>query len=241
LLKEFKAGRKGAETVLAELKSLPFRDLGFARLDTHRALRCGFPEVIYAPGKTDKQLLVLVKEIVRDHPEKFLVTRLETKRATRLRSEISGLTYFPEARLLTGKISEPTSKNYIMVISAGTADLPVAREAEITAKVMGSRVKTVYDAGVAGLHRLLDSVKTIQKAACIVAVAGMEGALPSVVAGISGRPIIGVPTSIGYGASFAGLTPLLTMLNSCSPNVAVVNIDNGFGAGFMAHLINTAR
>jgi NCAIR mutase (PurE)-related protein len=139
---------------------------------------------------------------------------------------------------LTGKISEPISKNYIMVISAGTADLPVAREAEITAKVMGSRVKTVYDAGVAGLHRLLDSVETIQKATCIVAVAGMEGALPSVVAGISGKPVIGVPTSIGYGASFAGLTPLLTMLNSCSPNVAVVNIDNGFGAGFMAHLIN---
>ncbi|MFA5393454.1 MAG: nickel pincer cofactor biosynthesis protein LarB [Candidatus Ratteibacteria bacterium] len=241
LLQEFKAGRKGAETVLAELKSLPYRDLGFARLDTHRALRCGFPEVIYAPGKTDEQLLALVKEIVRDHPEKFLVTRLEAKRATLLRKNVSKkLTYFPEARLLTGKISEPTSKNYIMVISAGTADLPVAREAEITARIMGSRVKTVYDAGVAGLHRLLDSVETIQKAACVVAVAGMEGALPSVIAGISGRPVIGVPTSIGYGASFAGLTPLLTMLNSCSPNVAVVNIDNGFGAGFMAHLINTS-
>ena len=239
LLQEFKAGRKDAETVLAELKSLPFRDMGFARLDTHRALRCGFPEVIYAPGKTDEQLLALVKEIVRDHPEKFLVTRLEAKRAARLQKKVSKLTYFPEARLLTGKISEPTSKNYIMVISAGTADLPVAGEAEITARIMGSRVKTVYDAGVAGLHRLLNSVETIQKATCIVAVAGMEGALPSVVAGISGRPVIGVPTSVGYGASFAGLTPLLTMLNSCSPNVAVVNIDNGFGAGFMAHLINT--
>ena len=241
LLKEFKAGRKDAETVLAELKSLPYRNLGFARLDTHRALRCGFPEVVYAPGKTDAQLLTLVKEIVRDHPDRFLVTRLEAKRAALLRQKVAGLTYFPEARLLTGKISGPKSKNYIMVISAGTADLPVAREAEVTARVMGSRVKTVYDAGVAGLHRLMDSVETIQKAACIVAVAGMEGALPSVVAGISGRPVIGVPTSIGYGASFAGLTPLLTMLNSCSPNVAVVNIDNGFGAGFMAHLINTAR
>ncbi|MFH0797720.1 MAG: nickel pincer cofactor biosynthesis protein LarB [Candidatus Omnitrophota bacterium] len=240
LLEEFKAGRKNAETVLAELKSLPYQDLGFARLDTHRELRFGFPEVIYAPGKTVQQILVLLKKLTERCPgrKRVLVTRITGEQAAFLQKRISGLKYFPEGRILTGKIPEPATAGYIMIISAGTADLPVAKEAEVTAMVLGSRIKTLYDVGVAGIHRLLDSVKMIQEAACLVVVAGMEGALPSVVAGISGKPVVGVPTSVGYGASLAGFTPLLTMLNSCSPNVVVVNIDNGFGAGFFAHLIN---
>jgi len=243
LLERFKAEKVDLNDLIGKLKSLPYQDLGFAKLDTHRALRFGFPEVIYAPGKTDQQILTLLKKLTERCPgrKRVLVTRITGEQAAFLQKRISGLRYFPEGRILTGKIPEHKTAGYIMVISAGTADLPVAREAEITAMVLGSRIKTLYDVGVAGIHRLLDSVKMIQEAACLVVVAGMEGALPSVVAGISGKPVVGVPTSIGYGASLAGFTPLLTMLNSCSPNVVVVNIDNGFGAGFFAHLINTTR
>jgi len=238
LLNDYRRGKKDLEKTLAELKTLPYKDLGFARLDTHRGLRFGFPEVIFAPGKTDQQLLAILQEVIRQKQRHLLVTRLTAERAALIRKKIRGLTYFPDGRLLTGKLPKPSTRGYVMVISAGTSDLPVAREAEITGRVLGSRVETLFDVGVAGLHRLLDSVEKIQQASCLVVVAGMEGALPSVVAGICGKPVIGVPTSIGYGASLSGFTPLLTMLNSCSPNVSVVNIDNGFGAGFIAHLIN---
>ncbi|HNQ35416.1 MAG TPA: nickel pincer cofactor biosynthesis protein LarB [bacterium] len=239
LLRDYRSGRKSLQRTLDELKALPYRDLGFARLDTHRELRFGFPEVIYAPGKTDAQLAGIVKAIAAGRrPDRFLITRLAAERAPDLKLIHPALQYFPEARIATGPLPRPSGRGYVMVVSAGTADLPVAAEAELTARVLGSRVKRLHDVGVAGLHRLLDSVPLIQRATCLVVVAGMEGALPSVVGGLCGRPVIGVPTSVGYGASLSGLTPLFTMLNSCSPNVSVVNIDNGFGAGVLAHLIS---
>ncbi len=239
LLTKYKNGAITLSEILVELKALPYRNLGFAKLDTHRTLRSGFPEVVYAPGKTEEQLLKIIAENLKLCPGRLLVTKLIPEKAALVKKRFPKLHYFPEAQILTERLPKPKSKGYVMVISAGTADLPVAREAEITALVLGSRVKTLFDTGVAGLHRLLQFTTEIQRASVSVVVAGMEGALPSVVAGLSGKPVIGVPTSVGYGASFLGLTPLLAMLNACSPNVAVVNINNGFGAGFLAHLINT--
>jgi hypothetical protein len=225
--------------VLEALKTLPFTDLGFARLDTHRHLRQGFPEVVFGPGKSRDQVLQLVDEL-RGHGAPVLVTRTtaDVYRAVRRRH--------PEARFAAASgtltVAEPptpvTGKGLILVLSAGTADQHVAEEAAITCEVMGNRTERLYDVGVAGIHRLLDETPRLREARVLIVTAGMEGALPSVVGGLVAVPVIAVPTSSGYGASFGGLAALLGMLNSCASGVTVVNIDNGFGAGYAASRIN---
>ncbi|MEO0137405.1 MAG: nickel pincer cofactor biosynthesis protein LarB [candidate division WOR-3 bacterium] len=214
-----------------------FRDLGFAKLDLHRERRKGFPEVVFCQGKSAEQILRCAEEILKAN-KKVLLTRVEESTAQLLKERFKNGNYFPKARLFYVGKRKPGS-GLVCVISAGTGDLPIAEEAAITAEIMGSRVERIYDVGVAGLHRLLSYRKLLKKARVIVVVAGMDGVLPSVVAGLFVAPVIGVPTSIGYGANFQGLAPLLTMLNCCAPGVGVVNIDNGFGAGYLAHLINS--
>jgi len=224
---------------LDRLRHLPFEDLGFARVDHHRALRQGFPEVVFAGGKEVEQLKGILTSLTTG-AEQILVTRLEPEKAAALVPDFPGCQYYPASRTLVlsrGEILD-RGRGLIVVISAGTSDIPVAEEAAVTARVMGNRVKTLYDCGVAGLHRLLAHQELFRQATVFVVVAGMEGALPSVVGGLVDRPVIAVPTSVGYGASFGGLAALLAMLNSCANGVAVVNIDNGFGAGYLAALIN---
>ncbi len=238
LLQQVRRGRLSVSQAMERLRHLPFEDLGFAKIDHHRTLRQGFPEVIFAQGKAPEQVeAIVVKMMAKRH--NILITRGNQEFYQRVRKVA------PKAKFhaLSGAITiEHERKNRgrgtILVVSAGTADIPVAEEALVTAKIMGNRVKAVYDVGVAGLHRLLDQMGVLRKARAIICVAGMEGALPSVVGGLVGVPVIAVPTSIGYGASFNGLAALLGMLNSCAPNVAVVNIDNGFGAGCLASMIN---
>jgi len=224
---------------MAQLKSLPFEDLGFARVDHHRVLRKGFPEVIWGEGKTTRQILSIMRQI-KDQGHPILVTRLDEKRAMAVRKVFRKSRYYPRSKVLTltgGRI-ERVGKGTILVITAGTTDIPVAEEAALTAQLMGNAVDSLYDVGVAGIHRLLSERERLQTARILIVVAGMEGALPSVVGGLVDRPVIAVPTSIGYGTSFGGIAALLTMLNSCASGVAVVNIDNGFGAGYVASLIN---
>ncbi len=223
---------------MEKLKSLPFEDLGFARVDHHRQLRSGIPEVIYSEGKTVRQVVAIAERMVRAGSD-VMATRANDAVCKALKRRWKRTRIFEAARIaavLRAKRPEPVGN--ILVTCAGTSDIPVAEEARVTAEVLGNRVATTYDAGVAGLHRLLANVKDIQQANVIVVVAGMEGALASVVGGMAGCPVIAVPTSIGYGASFGGIAPLLTMLNSCTPGVSVVNIDNGFGAGYIASMIN---
>ncbi len=222
-----------------QLENISFENIGFAQVDHHRSLRKGFPEVIFGQGKTASQIIGIMKTMCL-HENIILVTRLEKHKADEIISAFKEARYFTDAKLLWYKKREPeiTGTGTILVISAGTSDIPVAEEAFLTAKAMGNRVKSIFDVGVAGIHRLFAHEKQIKTAAVIVVVAGMEGALPSVVAGMVKAPVIAVPTSIGYGTSFGGMTALLGMLNSCSSNIAVVNIDNGFGAGFMASSIN---
>ncbi|MCG2712146.1 MAG: nickel pincer cofactor biosynthesis protein LarB [Candidatus Omnitrophica bacterium] len=210
-----------------------------ARIDISREERRGFPEVIYCPGKTAAQIKNIAVCILR-HNDTLLLTRASRKIYTYLKESIPDLKYNSQANLiyLCKKKKKNQSRGKILVLSAGTSDIPVAEEAAVTAELMGNHVDRLYDVGVAGIHRLLDKVDLIRQANVIVVVAGMEGALASVLSGMVERPVIGVPTSVGYGASFSGIAPLLTMLNSCSPGVSVVNIDNGFGAGYMAGLIN---
>ena len=239
LLEEVQAGRVSPAQALERLRHLPFENLGFARVDHHRALRQGFPEVVFAPGKDVGQLGGILSSLAAgsDH---ILVTRLAPDKAEVLLADFPEARYHPLSQALTlsrGEVPD-RGRGVIVVISAGTSDLPVAEEAALTARIMGNRVETLYDCGVAGLHRLLAHQQLFAQAAVFVVVAGMEGALPSVVGGLVERPVIGVPTSIGYGASFGGLAALLAMLNSCANGVAVVNIDNGFGAGYLAALIN---
>jgi NCAIR mutase (PurE)-related protein len=264
LLDAVKSGQLKMEDAVERLRDLPFRDLGFAKIDHHRALRQGYPEVIFARGKTPKQVAEIVEEMLRaDASHNILVTRADEKvfRAVRqlLRSlkprggggksghrapgsgkrkgldaefnELSRTIAIQRTRKVFGK-------GLILVVTAGTSDIPVAEEALVTARAMGNRAEAVYDVGVAGLHRLLEHREKLREARVIVCVAGMEGALPSVVGGMVAAPVIAVPTSTGYGASFGGLTALLGMLNSCASNVSVVNIDNGFGAGCVASVIN---
>ena len=238
LLQQVRRGRLSVKEALERLRHLPFEDLGFVKIDHHRTLRQGFPEVIFAPGKAPEQVETIVAKMMAKR-HNILVTRGNQELYKRVR------TVAPQAKFhsLSGAITiERERKNRgrgtILVVSAGTADIPVAEEALVTAKIMGNRVKAVYDVGVAGLHRLLDQMGVLRKARAIICVAGMEGALPSVVGGLVAVPVIAVPTSIGYGASFEGVAALLGMLNSCAPNVAVVNIDNGFGAGCLASMIN---
>jgi NCAIR mutase (PurE)-related protein len=237
MLNRFKAGETDLEQALSILKQLPFEDLGFAKVDHHRALRTGYPEVVFCQGKTHEQVEKIYQSLEK-HNGNVLMTRAEPDLFSRLHKVDDRLMYNELGRTITLE-KEPREKTgSVLVISAGTADIPVAEEAAVTASISGAKVERIYDAGVAGIHRLLAHNEQIQNARCIVAVAGMEGALPSVVGGLAPCPVIGVPTSVGYGSHFNGMAPLLTMLNSCAPNITVVNIDNGFGAGFSAAMIN---
>jgi NCAIR mutase (PurE)-related protein len=239
LIKSVRLGKTSIDEAMAQLKSLPFEDLGYARIDHHRSLRRGFPEVIWGEGKTSGQILSIMKELKRKG-QNILITRLEERKAKAIQKIFPKSRYYPWSKVLT-YLTHPVKsegKGTILVITAGTTDIPVAEEAVVTAQFMGNHVETLYDVGVAGIHRLLSERERLEAARVLVVVAGMEGALPSVVGGLVDRPVIAVPTSIGYGTSFGGIAALLTMLNSCASGVAVVNIDNGFGAGYMASLMN---
>jgi NCAIR mutase (PurE)-related protein len=239
LLKRVKSGEMALDEAIMQLKSLPFEDLGFTRIDHHRSLRKGFPEVIWGEGKTSGQILSIMKQL-KKKGQNILITRLEGKKAKAVQKVFLKSRYYPKSKVLT-YLTHPVKsegKGTILVITAGTTDIPVAEEAAITAQFMGNRVETLYDVGVAGIHRLLYERERLEKARVLIVIAGMEGALPSVVGGLVDRPVIAVPTSVGYGTSFGGITALLAMLNSCASGVSVVNIDNGFGAGYMASLIN---
>jgi NCAIR mutase (PurE)-related protein len=224
--------------ILSALRTAPFENLGFARVDTHRVLRQGFPEVILGLGKTPAQIAAIAERIVA-RGQTLLVTRAHPDAYDAVRLVIPGATYHPEARAITLVQSEAArGHGTVLIACAGTSDLPIAEEAAVTAELMGNTIDRLYDVGVAGLHRLLSEQSRLQTARVVIVVAGMEGALPSVVAGLIKVPVIAVPTSVGYGASFGGIAALLGMLNSCANGVAVVNIDNGFGAGCMASRIN---
>jgi NCAIR mutase (PurE)-related protein len=238
LLEKFRAGGVGRDKVLRAFQAAPVADLGFAQVDTHRALRKGFPEVVFGSGKTPGQVVKITASLL-EHEQRVLVTRISDDHARALRKKFKRAVHHQLARCVTiEKKPLPKRPGFIAVICAGTSDLPVAEEAAVTAEIMGNRVERVTDAGVAGVHRLFGKLGTIQKASVLIVVAGMEGALPSVVGGLVSRPIIAVPTSVGYGASFGGVAALLAMLNSCASGVTVVNIDNGFGAGYAAAQIN---
>jgi hypothetical protein len=237
LLEKVQSGDLDIENALFALKKLPFEALGYARVDHHRALRTGIPEVIFCQGKTILQIQGIVTAIAAHH-DNILATRASHEVYEGVKSAIPDCEYHEAARIVVVKPRPVERKGGIVVVSGGTSDLPVAEEAAVTAEVLGNRVTRIYDAGVAGLHRLLVNCDDLFNANVIVAVAGMEGALASVVGGLASCPVIGVPTSVGYGASFGGIAALLAMLNSCASGVSVVNIDNGFGAGFQASLIN---
>lgn len=238
LLDEFRAGRISRSKILRAFQAAPVADLGFAQVDTHRALRKGFPEIIFGAGKTAGQVVRIAAKLL-EREQRVLVTRATADHARVARKQFKQAVYHELARCLTiEKKTLPKRPGTIAVVCAGTSDLPVAEEAAVTAEIMGNRVQRVADVGVSGVHRLFGRLETIQEANVIIVVAGMEGALPSVVAGLVSKPVIAVPTSVGYGASFGGLAPLLGMLNSCGSGVTVVNIDNGFGAGFAASQIN---
>ena len=238
LLEQFRAGGVTREQVLRAFQAAPVADLGFAQVDMHRALRKGFPEVIFGAGKTPKQVLAIAAKLL-EREQRILITRITPEHAGVLRRKFKGAIHHQIARCVTiDKRPLPKRRGTIAVACAGTSDLPVAEEAAITAEIMGNRVERIVDVGVAGLHRLLGRLEVIQRANVIIVVAGMEGALPSVVAGLVSKPVIAVPTSVGYGASFGGLAALLGMLNSCGSGVTVVNIDNGFGAGYAASQMN---
>jgi len=239
LLERVQSGELDVEEALQELRSLPFENLGdFATLDHHRALRRGFPEVVLGQGKQADQVIAIARRLA-ERGDKVLVTRVEPSMAEAVCAAMPELTYHPQARLLILDRSASAEKAAgILIVTAGTADLPVAEEAALTAELMGNAVDRMYDVGVAGIHRLLDQVERLWQARVIVVVAGMDGVLASVVGGLVSVPVIAVPTSVGYGSSFEGLAALLTMLNSCASGVGVVNIDNGFGAGYLAGSIN---
>ncbi len=245
LLRDVQAGRTDVQDALSSLKNFPYDDtLGYARLDTHREIRTGFPEVVFCQGKTVEQCVGIARKL-RETASVVLMTRAtaEVGAAVVAALPAGDAVYYEAARcIVAGTPPAPpeNNRNYVVVASAGTADQPVAEEAVVTLTAHGSRVVRVYDIGVAGLHRLLAQRETLQKATCVVVVAGMEGALASVVGGMVACPVVACPTSVGYGASFGGISALLTMLNSCANGVAVVNIDNGFGAGSFAHLVATA-
>jgi NCAIR mutase (PurE)-related protein len=240
LLVQVQTGKITVAAALDRLRHLPFEDIDFARIDHHRRMRKGFPEVIFGEGKTAVQVVEIMTRMAR-HGDHILVTRLDADKARAVLKKFPQARYHPLSRVLTLEKKAPTppsGRGPVLVLSAGTSDIPVAEEALLTARIMGNETEYLYDTGVAGLHRLLAHQEKILSAAVLIVVAGMEGALPSVVAGLVNRPVIAVPTSIGYGASFNGLAALLAMLNSCSSGIAVVNIDNGFGAGYLATLIN---
>ena len=238
LLSDVRAGTASVEEALASLRTLPYEDLGFAKVDHHRALRQGFPEVIFGQGKTPEQVTAIAERLAA-RADRLLVTRVDADCFEAVRERLPDAQYNVVARAITlNRSNSSIPLPGMVLICGGTADLPVAEEAAVTAELMDSAVDRIYDVGVAGIHRLLDCLPRLHEARVVVVVAGMEGALPSVVGGLVSAPVIAVPTSVGYGASFGGLAPLLAMLNSCSAGVAVVNIDNGFGAGYLAALIN---
>ena len=241
LLKNVKDGQTGVNEALEALRNFPYTDLGFAKIDHHREMRTGYPEIVYCAGKTIEQ----VKEIFRVMAVKeknVMGTRATFAMFEAVKSIIPEAVYYEVARIISvKKIQSAPPESFIGIVTAGTSDIPVAEEAAITAELLGNQTIRIYDAGVAGLHRLLDKLPEIRKCKVIVVIAGMEGALASVVGGLVDKPIIAVPTSVGYGANFGGVSALLTMLTSCATGVTVVNIDNGFGAGFSASMINNLR
>ena len=237
LLQEYKAGKIPLATVLKKLKSLPYEDLGFAKLDTHREIRKGFPETIFCQGKTLEQIRSIIEKTSRD--QNILLTKATKTVYAALKKQYPKAEYNEQAEtIVIRRHAVKPKKGTILVLTAGTSDIPVAEEAVVTAELMGNKVEKIYDVGVAGVHRLFDIKEKIFSASVLIVVAGMDGALPSIVGGLASTPVIAVPTSVGYGASFKGIAPLLTMLNTCAEGVVVVNIDNGFGAGYFASLIN---
>jgi NCAIR mutase (PurE)-related protein len=238
LLDQVSQGKVAPEAALERLRRLPFQDLGFANVDTHRALRCGVPEVIFCPGKTPAQVAGIAQRLLAEGSA-VMATRADAAAFEAVRAVCPAALFHEAARIIVCHCEpkEPPPGK-VLIVSAGTSDIPVAEEARVTAEVLGNRVEKLYDVGVAGIHRLLQRADHVFEANVLIVVAGMEGALASVVGGLTSRPVIAVPTSIGYGASFGGLAALLAMLNSCASSVCVVNIDNGFGAGYIASLIN---
>ncbi|MBI4247062.1 MAG: nickel pincer cofactor biosynthesis protein LarB, partial [Candidatus Rokubacteria bacterium] len=237
LLEEVQAGRLTVDEAAARLRRLPYEDLGFAKVDQHRALRGGAPEAIFCPGKTPEQVVAIAERLAAHHTN-VIATRAEPAVAAAVAAAGLAHAYHAEARVLIVRPAPSRSIGLVVIAAAGTSDLPVAEEAAVVAEALDNRVERIYDCGVAGLHRLLAHYETLAEANAIVAVAGMEGALPSVIAGLVDRPVIAVPTSVGYGASFGGIAALLAMLNSCAPGISVVNIDNGYGAAHQASQIN---
>jgi len=238
LLTRFKNGEVDFQDALKSLKELPFEDLGHTKVDHHRVLRQGVPEVIYGENKTDKQIVEIATSLHNKHGY-FLATRCAESVFEILQKTISGLEYEPESRILYKTPENLKQQGLIYVITAGTSDIPIAKEAVITARLSGSKVEEVFDIGAAGIHRLYSFKEELEKANVIVAAAGMDGVLPGLTAGLLSKPVIALPTDCGYGTSFGGITPLLTMLNSCSSGIGVVNVNNGFGAGALAHRINS--
>jgi NCAIR mutase (PurE)-related protein len=241
ILEEVKTGKKSVNAALESLKNFPYSDLGFARIDHQREIRTGYPEIVYCAGKTVDQ----VKEIFRvmsEHENNIFGTRADEKMFEAVKSILPETKFYREARIISLQKKEPEIPDTrIAIITAGTSDIPVAEEAAVTAELLGNKVVRIYDAGVAGIHRLVDKLPEIRGCRVVVVIAGMEGALASVVGGLVDKPVIAVPTSIGYGANFGGVSALLAMLTSCSSGVTVVNIDNGFGAGFSASMINRMK
>ncbi|MBC8473358.1 MAG: nickel pincer cofactor biosynthesis protein LarB [Candidatus Omnitrophica bacterium] len=237
LLKDLSCKKITPQQAYELLKTLPYENLKFARVDHHRLLRKGFAEVVFCQGKSQQQVKKILDNILKKNDSAFL-TRADKPLYQYLKKYYQQLKYDDLARIIYTKKAAPKNKKTVLILTAGTADIPVAEEARLTLEVMGNRVKAIYDVGVAGIHRLFDNLANISAANVIIVVAGMEGALASVVAGLTDKPVIAVPTSVGYGSSFKGIAPLLTMMNCCSPGVSVVNIDNGFGAGYFASLVN---
>lgn len=238
LLEQVREGAVDVDAAIERLRHMPFEDLGFAKVDHHRALRHGIPEVVFGKGKTPDQVSAIVGSLLM-RAQNVLVTRATEETAARLLGEIPDAEHFPASGAVrVWRDRTPQGKGTIAIACAGTSDLPVAEEAQVTAETMGNTIDTIYDVGVAGIHRLMHHRERLASARVVIVCAGMEGALPSVVGGLVAAPVIAVPTSVGYGASFQGLAALLGMLNSCASNVTVVNIDNGFGAGYAASLMN---
>ena len=239
LLRDLKAGKVTVGKAMEALRDLPYADLGFAKIDTHRDLRRGFPEVVLCLGKTPERIVEIVRRMSASH-NLVLATRASRSVHARMKKALKGkaVVYHEAAKIVSVGKAHTARRGSVLVVTAGTSDIPVAEEAAVTAELMGSKVTRLYDVGVAGVHRVLDRRDLLRKAKVVVVVAGMEGALPSVVAALVDVPVIAVPTSVGYGASFDGMAALLGMMNACAPGVAVVNIDNGFGAGYLASIMN---
>lgn len=239
ILTAVRSGAMDVGDALEQMQEMPYKDLEYAKVDYHREMRNGFPEVIYSPGKSLEQIQGIVADMLERTKGNILASRADEQVYAAIRELTEDAVYYKDARSVVVKRQEyPVSEDYIAVVTAGTSDIPVAEEAAVTAMVMGNAVRRLYDVGVAGIHRLLDNVEVINRARVIIVVAGMEGALASVVGGLTDKPVIAVPTSIGYGANFGGISALLGMLTSCASGIGVVNIDNGFGAACMASKIN---